>query len=447
MDIVIAGAGAVGTHLARMLSRQNHNITLIDPDAEKLENIESQIEVITKVGSCILLSVLRDVSVDQCDLFVAVNPTEELNINSAIMAKKLGAKHTVARVNNSEYLEKESAEYLKSVGVDEIIYPDNLAALEIVSALKQIGSRQLHEFSEGKLQVMGIKLWDNALILNMTLVEMANHFGADLFRVVAIKRASHTIIPRGNTVLKYGDLIYVVTKPEDSKNIFELCGKNSFEIKNIMIVGATQLGVKAATRLQDNYKVKLIEANREKCIQVADLLTNTLVINGDGRDLDLLREEGIKNTDAFLCLTDNSEANILTSLLVKKLGVKKSIARVENIDYIELAENIGIGTIINTKMVAASHIYRHTLQVDVQHLKFINFTDAEVFELKAEEGSYITKKPIKDLNLPENTTLGGVIHGEEAQIATGNTQIQAGDKVVVFALSSAVKKVIKLFQK
>ena len=447
MDIVIAGAGAVGTHLARMLSRQKHTITLIDPDAEKLENIESQIEVITKVGSCILLSVLRDVAVDQCDLFVAVNPTEELNINSAIMAKKLGAKHTVARVNNSEYLEKESAEYLKTVGVDEIIYPDNLAAIEVVNALKQIGSRQLHEFSNGKLQVMGIKLWDNALILNMSLIEVANHFGADLFRIVAIKRATRTIFPRGNTILKYGDLLYIVTKPEDAKEIFELCGKSSFEIKNVMIMGATQLGIKEATMLQDNYKVKLIEPNRDKCIRIADQLANTLVINGDGRDLDLLREEGIKNTDAFLCLSDNSEANILTSLLVKKYGVKKSIARVENIDYIDLAENIGIGTIINTKMIAASHIYRHTLQVNVQNLKFINFTDAEVFELEAEEGSYVTKRPIKDLTLPEETTLGGVIKGNEVYIATGNIQIQKGDKVVIFALTSSVKKVIKLFQK
>jgi len=447
MDIVIAGAGAVGTHLARMLSRQKHTITLIDTDAEKLENIESQLEVITKVGSCILLSVLRDVAVDQCDLFVAVNPTEELNINAAIMAKKLGAKHTIARVNNSEYLEAESVNYLKSVGVDEIIYPDNLAAIEIENALKQIGSRQLHEFSDGKLQVMGIKLWDNALILNMSLIEMANQFGADLFRIVAIKRATHTIIPRGNTVLKYGDLVYIVTKPQDAKDVFELCGKNSFDIKTIMIVGATQLGVKAASLLQEHYKVKLIDPDRERCIQVADQLTDTLVINGDGRDLDLLREENLKNTDAFLCLTENSEANILTSLLAKKLGVKKSIARVENIDYIDLAENIGLGTIINTKMIAASYIYRHTLDVNVQHLKFINFTDAEVFEVQAEEGSYITKRPIKDLNLPENTTLGGIIRGEEAHIATGNTQIEAGDQVVVFALSSVAKKVTKLFQK
>ena len=447
MNIVIAGAGEVGTHLAKMLSKQQHSITLIDPNEEKLANIESQIEVITKVGSCIRTSILRDIAVDNCDLFVAVNPTEELNVNAAIMAKKLGAKRTIARINNSEYLEKDTVDYLKSVGVDDVIYPDSLGATEIVNSLKQIGSRQLHEFSEGRLQVIGIKLWDNALILNMSLIEMAKQFGADKFRIVAIKRATKTIIPHGNTILKYGDLVYIVTKPEDSRLIFELCGKSAFEIRSIIIVGATPLGIKAAAMLQDHYKVKLIEMDKDKCIRIADELSNTLIINGDGRDLNLLKEEGIRNTDALISLTDSSEANILTCLLAKKQGVKKSIARVENIDYIELAENIGIGTIINTKMIAASHIYRYTLKVDVRHLKFINYTDAEVFELRALEGSYVTKKPIRELKFPEETTLGGIIRGNDAFIVTGNTTIQPNDQVVVFALSDSVKKVIKLFQK
>ncbi len=447
MNIVIAGAGEVGTHLAKMLSRQKHTITLIDPDEEKLSNIEDEIEVITKVGSCILPSVLRDVATDECDLFVAVNPTEELNINATIMAKKLGAKRTIARVNNNEYLAKEASEYLQSVGVDDIIYPDNLGATEIITSLKQIGSRQTYDFADGKLQLIGIKLWDSALIINMSLSEMAKAYGADLFRIVAIKRSTHTIIPNGNTVLKYGDLIYVVTKPKDAKAIFNLCGKVSYDIKSVMIIGASPLGVKAASLLQDNYSVKLIERDRERCIKIADQLSNTLVVNGDVRNLDKLRDEGIRTTDALLSLSNSSEENILTCLLARKEGVKKCIARVENIDYIELAENIGIGTIINTKLIAASHIYRYTLKVDVQQLKFINQTDAEVFELRAEEGSYVTKKPIKDLRFPDEVTLGGITRGDEAFIATGSEQIKAGDLVVVFSLSDYMKKTIKLFQK
>lgn len=447
MNIVIAGAGAVGTHLAKMLSRQEHNILLIDSDEEKIENLESQLDIMSVVGSCTSIGALKDAEVGKCDLYIAVNPLEEQNINSAILAKKLGAKRTIARVNNSEYLEAENAAYLKSIGIDTLIYPERLAAEEIAASLKQIGSRQLHEFSDGRLQLIGIKLWDNALILNHTLAKMGEIYGADQFRLVAIKRYNKTIIPRGSETLKYGDLIFVVTKPSFIPNVFALCGKEQFEIKNIVIVGASRVGIKTASLLEKHYNVKIIEKDREKCIQLADKLKSTLIINGDGRDLSLLREEGIKNIDAFISVTKSSETNILSCLLAKKMGVKKSVAEVENIDYIDLAENIGIGTLINTKLIAASHIYGYTMNVDVKHLKFLTFSEAEVFELVPEEGSRITKAELKDMHFPEDATIGGVIRGTETIIAKGDVQIKAGDNVVIFALPSAVKKVIKYFQK
>jgi len=447
MNIVIAGAGAVGTHLAKMLSRQEHNILLLDSDEEKIENLESQLDIMSIVGSCTSIGALKDAEVGKCDLYIAVNPLEEQNINSAILAKKLGAKRTIARVNNSEYLENENAEYLKSIGIDTLIYPERLAAEEIVASLKQIGSRQLHEFSDGRLQLIGIKLWDSALILNHTLAKMGEIYGADQFRVVAIKRENKTIIPRGNDTLKYGDLIFVVTTPSFIPNVFTLCGKEEFEIKNIVIVGASRIGIKTASLLEKNYNVKIIEKDREKCIQLADKLKSTLIINGDGRDLALLREEGIKNIDAFICVTKSSETNILSCLLAKKMGVKKSVAEVENIDYIDLAENIGIGTLINTKLIAASHIYGYTMNVDVKHLKFLTFSEAEVFELEAEEGSQITKHELKDMHFPDDATIGGVIRGDKTIIAKGDVQIMPGDNVVIFALPNAVKKVIKYFQK
>ena len=411
MNIVIAGAGAVGTHLAKMLSRQEHNILLIDSDQEKVEALESQLDIMSVVGSCTSIGALKDAEVGKCDLYIAVNPLEDQNINSAILAKKLGAKRTIARVNNSEYLESENAEYLKSIGIDTLIYPERLAAEEIVASLKQIGSRQLHEFSDGRLQLIGIKLWDKALILNHTLAKMGEIYGADQFRLVAIKRDNKTLIPRGNDVLKYGDLIFVVTKPSFIQNVFALCGKEQFEIKNIVIVGASRIGIKTASLLEKHYNVKIIEKDREKCIQLADKLKYTLIINGDGRDLTLLREEGIKNIDAFISVTKSSETNILSCLLAKKMGVKKSVAEVENIDYIDLAENIGIGTLINTKLIAASHIYRYTMNVDVKHLKFLTFSEAEVFELQAEAGSKITRHQLKDMNFPEDATIGGIIRG------------------------------------
>ena len=446
MNIVIAGAGAVGTYLAKMLSRQEHNIMLIDTNQAKLEELESQLDILSIVASCTSIGALKDAEVGKCDLYIAVNSLEDQNINSAILAKQLGAKRTIARVNNSEYLEPVNAEYLRSIGIDSLIYPERLAAEEIVASLKMTGTRQMHEFSDGKLQLLGIKLWENAPILNHTLVKMAKNYGADQFRIVAIKRNNTTIIPRGNDELHYGDLIFIVTRPSYVPKVFTLCGKEHFEIKDIIIVGASRIGIKAASLLEKNYNVKIIEKDRDKCLLLADKLKSTLVINGDGRDLNLLREEGIKNIDAFISVTGSSETNILSCLLAKKMGVKKSVAEVENIDYIDLAENVGIGSLINTKLIAASHIYRYTMNVDVKHLKFLTFSEAEVFELEAQPGSKITQHTLNDLKFPDNATIGGIFRGDETIIAKGDVQIQAGDNVVVFALQSAIKKVIKAFQ-
>lgn len=446
MDIVIAGAGAVGTHLARMLSMQEHNIMLIDTDEQRLEDIENNMDILAINGSCTSIGALKDANVGKCDLYIAVNPNEDQNITSAIMAKRLGAKRTIARVNNSEYLEADNAKYLESIGIDTLIYPERLAAEEIVAALKLSGSRQLHEFSDGRLQLLGIKLWEKALILNLSLAKMAEIYGADQFRIVAIKRGNQTIVPRGSDILQYGDLIFVVTGTDNISEIFRLCGKELFEIKNVVIVGASRIGIKAASLLEKNYNVKIIEKDREKCIQLADKLKSTLIINGDGRDLSLLKEEGIKNIDAFISLTQSSETNILSCLLAKKLGVKKSVAEVENIDYIDLAENIGIGTLINTKLTAASHIYRYTMNVNIEHLRFLTFSEAEVFELEVAADAKITKKPLNEIKFPEDATIGGVIRGNQTIIAKGDVTILPGDKVVIFALPNVVKKVIKFFQ-
>lgn len=436
----------MGTHLAKMLSKQEHNIMLIDKDQDKLDMLEGQLDIVSHCGSSTSIGALKDAGVPHCDLFIAVNHKEEENFNCAVLAKKLGARRTIARVNNSEYLEPDTQDFLHTIGIDSIIYPERLAAEEIVAALKLNGTRQAHEFSDGRLRMLGIKIWETAPILNLTLVQMAAAYGADNFRVVAIKRGEQTIIPRGNDTFCYGDLVFFVTKPDNIAQIFMLCGKKQYEIKQVMIVGGTRLGCKTASLLEKQYHVKIIDRDRETCIALADKLKSSLVINGDGRDLALLREEGIRNTDVFISLTNSSETNILSCLLAKKLGVKKSVAEVENIDYMDLAENIGIGTLINTKLIAASYIYRYTLNVDVRHLKFVSISEAEVFEVVAEPDSKITRKTLAETNFPTNANIGGIIRNGEAMIAKGNVRIQAGDNVVIFALPEAAKKVIKLFQ-
>lgn len=446
MKIVIAGAGAVGTHLAKMLSHQDHDIILLDSDEEKLKEIDSHLDLLTIVGSSSSLHDLKEASVKKADLFIAVTQSEETNITSTILAKKLGAIRTIARIDNQEYLIPENKEYLKSLGVDELIYPERLASKEVINYLSRSGTRQMYEFSGGKLLLYGIKISSKSVIMDKTLAEVSQITGSADFRAVAIKRDDTTIIPRGHNRFSRGDLVFVVSKPESMEQVMLLAGKQKYDIKNVMILGGSRIGQKTAMELGKQMNLKLLEIDRDKSLKLADALPDTLVINGDGRDKELLKEEGIHKMDAFVAVTGNSETNILACLLAQKMGVKRTIAEVENIDYIDLADNIGVGTMINKKLLAASYIYRFTMDADVQHCKWLTVSDAEVVELVAKPGSKITRDKLKDIDFPEDANIGGIIRGEEGIIATGETQIQTNDKVVVFTLPSAIKKVEKFFK-
>ena len=446
MKIVIAGAGAVGTHLAKMLSHQDHDIILLDQDEEKLKEVDSHLDLLTIVGSSSSLKDLKEASVKKADLFIAVTQSETTNITSTILAKKLGAIKTIARIDNQEYLIPENKEYLQSLGIDELIYPEKLAAKEVISYLSRSGTRQMYEFSGGKLLLYGIKISSKSIIMDKTMAEVAQMTGDVDFRAVAIKRGDVTIIPRGHNRFSRGDLVFVVSKPESIEKVMLLAGKQKYEVKNAMILGGSRIGQKTAVELGRKMNLKLLEIDKEKSLKLADMLQDTLVINGDGRDKELLKEEGIHKMDAFVAVTGNSETNILACLLAKKMGVRRTIAEVENIDYIDLADNIGVGTMINKKLLAASYIYRFTMDADVQHCKWLTVSDAEVMELTAKEGSKITRASLRDLDFPEDANIGGIIREDDSIIATGDTQILAKDKVVVFTLPTAIKKVEKFFK-
>ncbi len=446
MKIVIAGAGAVGTHLAKMLSYQDHDIVLIDLNEEKMNEISAQVDLLTVVGSCASLSDLKIAKTDSANLFIAVTQSETTNITAAILAKKLGAKKTIARIDNQEYLEQENKEYLQNLGIDELIYPERLAAKEVIKYLQKSGMRQIYEFSGGKLLLYGIKISSKSSILDKTLLEVSEIIGDLDFRAVAIKRDEKTIIPRGHNRFTKGDLVFVVSKPETIEQVMNLAGKKKYDIKNVMILGGSRIGQRTAMDLNKELTIKLLEVEKEKSIKLAEKLNNVLVINGDGRDKTLLKEEGIHKMDAFVAVTGNSETNILACLLAKKMGVKRTIAEVENIDYIDLADSIDIGTMVNKKLLAASYIYRFTMDADVNHCRWLTVSDAEVMELVAKPKSKITKGKLCDLDFPHDANIGGIIRNGKGFIADGNTQIEAEDRVVVFTLPSAIKKVEKMFK-
>lgn len=447
MRIVIAGAGEVGTHLAKMLSNDNHEIILIDTEELRLKPIDSSLDVLTYHGSATSVNMLRDTIGKKTDLFIAVAHSEDTNITSAILAKRLGVEKTFARIDNMEYLEENTREFFLSLGIDNMIYPELIAAREVLGLLHETGTTEYMEFSGGKLMLYVQKLEENAPILNKSLQEIATSFRTHHYRAVAIKRNERTIIPRGNEHFQADDLAFVVSTPEGIEEMMLFSGKENFEARRIMILGGSRIGKHVAAEMQRECEVKLIDYDLEKCQMLADLLENTLVINGDGRNAELLLEEGITRMDAFVAVTGNSETNILSCLLAKKLGVKKTIAEVENMEYISLAENTGIDTIINKKISAASRIFMHTTNPNITEIKCMTGTNAEALEFLVPEGALITQAPLRSIGFPKDAIVGGGIRGEESFIATGDTQIMAGDRVLIFALPSAMNKLAKFFSR
>lgn len=444
MKIVIAGAGEVGTHLARMLSKVNHDIVLLDEDQEKLQRISSQVDLMAITGYANSFRDLQDAGVSKADLFIAVTPFEDRNIFACIIAKDLGAKRTVARVNNGEFLTEKNRERITRFGIDEIIYPENLAAKEIINSIKQVGTREMIEFSGGKLVLMGIKIRKNAPILNMTLQDIsAIHHDV---RAVAINRGTEVIIPHAQDVILNDDIVFFITTKSNQNLILEISGKEIFEVKNIMIIGGSRIAQKAAEKLGDQYNIKIIEADRDRSIKVAGKLGNALVINGDGRNLDLLREESLEKMDAFVAVTGNSETNILACHLAKSFGVRRTVAEIENTDFLTMAEGMGIGSIINKKLLAASYIYKYTVGTSVSHVKCLTASDADVFEFRIKTESKLTQKPICEMNFPEDIMIGGIIRGNAGFVANGDTQIKVGDLVVVLTKTSSISKLERFFK-
>lgn len=444
MKIIIAGAGAVGTHLAKMLADERHDIVLMDASEERLSNLESNFDLMTIAARPTSINSLKDAGASDADLFVAVTPEESTNITSCILAHSLGAKKTVARIDNYEYLQPKNKEFFKNLGVDSLIYPEMLAAKEIADGLHLSWIRQWWEFSGGALVMLGVKLRDNALILNTPIFQIKKEHP---YHIVTIKRMGETIIPGGADELHAGDIVYFMTTKRSLPYIRKITGKEEHStIHNIMIMGGSRIAMRATQLVSDAMSVKIIENDLSRCHWLTDMVDDSvMIINGDGRDYELLEEEGIGKVDAFVALTDSSETNILACLSAKRMGVFKTIAEVENIDYIGMAESLDIGAVINKKKIAASYIYQLLLDADVENVKCLTFANADVAEFIVKEGARVTRSLVKDIALPKGVTIGGLVRDDEGILVTGHTQIQAGDHVVVFCLSSMIKRIEKYF--
>lgn len=448
MNIFIAGDGEVGFYIAEALVNSNHDITIIDPHEELLKLVESHTDLLTIVGESNSVSVLKQAGVDKADLVISVLHNETVNIITAILAKKLGAKNTIARVNTMQNLSIENRKIYEDLGIDYLVSPEDIAGNEVVNLIKTPEVYEMFNLTDDKLSVFLIRIEENAPIIDKTLIQIAKEYGPLNFRAVAINRNQSSFIPTGTSNFQKGDMVYVVSKPDSLDELFALAGKREFDINNIMVVGGGRVGKVICKKMEMDYNIKLIENDIERCHILTDFLNDTLIINGDARSVELLDEEGIENTDVFIAVTNSSETNILTCLHAKKFGVRKTIALVENLDYIEISQNIGIDTILNKKLIAASYIVKHAMGSEVSSLKkCLSGINSDIVELVAMPGSMVTKKPIRELKIPEGSIIGGVIRGQESFIAIGDFQILEDDRVVVFALPGLSDKIEKLFQK
>ena len=445
MKIIIAGAGAVGIHLARLLSRESIDCVLIDGKESRLNRL-GECDVMTFQAQPTSIKALKDAGIENADLFVGVTPDESTNMTCCMLAHALGAKKTVARIANDEYLSTTHQEFFRNMGIDSLVYPEVLAAIDITNGLKMSWVRQRWDVHNGALVMLGIKLRESCEILNIPLKKLCGP--DDPYHIVAIKRGDETIIPSGLDELKLYDLAYFMTTQEYIPYVRTIVGKEHYtDVKNVIIMGGGNTAVRAALTTPDYMNVKIIEKDAERCEQLNQLLSNnTMIINGDGRDMELLNEEGIKNTQAFVALTGNAETNILACLTAKRMGVRKTIAMVENLDYVDMAEELDIGTIINKKTVAASHIYQLTLGADVKNIKSLMLADSDVAEFVAAKNSKVTKKPVKDLGLPFGVTIGGLVRNGTGMLVNGNSRIEAGDSVMVFCHEQKLNNIEKFFQ-
>ncbi len=445
MKIIIAGAKAIGGHLARLLSRSNEDVTLIDEDGERLAQLASNFDILTMQSPPCSIATMKEAGVGRADLFIAVTPNENQNVQACVMAKALGAKKTVAKVDSKEYTEAEYAAFYEKIGISCIIYPELLAGQDISNGLKMSWVRQRWDVHQGALIMLGIKLREECTILDRPLRELCGP--DDPYHIVAIKRQGETIIPKGDDVLQLYDMAYFMTTKPYVSLIRQIVGKEHYaDVKNVMIMGGGRTAVRTVLTLPEYMKAKIIEIDERRCEQLNDMLGDKcLIINGDGRDMTLLSEEGILNTQAFVALTGNAESNILTCLAAKRQGVRKTVAVVEDIDYVNMAESLDIGTIINKKNIAASNIYQQMLDTNVQNVTFLTTINADVAEFIANKGAVVTKKAVKDLNLPRGMTIGGIVRDGVGMLVSGNTQIEQGDSVVVFMHGLNLKRVEKFF--
>jgi trk system potassium uptake protein len=446
MKIIIAGAGAVGFHLAELLAKENQDITLIDTDEEVLNHASTHLDVLTIKGDAASIEILQSAETAKAQLFIAVTTSETTNLLMAILAKQIGAKKTIARISNNEYLKEDQKEKFMNLGVDVLISPNRLAAQEIQRLLQQASFTDLFDFENGKLSVVGFTVDHTSPLINQTMSQLARDNSDFTFRGIALLREGITLIPSADTALQKGDHLYLSARKKDMSRVMQFAGKQLKSIKNIMIIGGTPLAIQTAQMLENQYSVTIVTNEKEVAKKCAEVLKKSLIIQSNPGNIDILKEEGLERMDAFIALTPNSEINIISSLMSEELGVHKTIALVDNVNYTHISQNIGIDTIINKKLIAANNIFRFVRKGKVEAVASLHGVNAEMIEFEVHKKNRLLKHPLKDLHFPDQSIIAGVVRGEKSFIPNGDFVLEIGDKVIVLVLPEAIGILEEIFQ-
>jgi trk system potassium uptake protein len=445
MNIAIIGAGDIGFHLAKRLSMEQHNITVIESDPNRVRKAKEQLDAFVVNGSGCSYQILQKAQISNVDIFAALTNNDEVNILACFFAKKIGVGTTIARVRNPEYTREDLLEH-KDLGIDFVIHPEKLTASVIAQLVRQSAATDIVSFENGKIQLAGIRLDEDCPVLDIPLKDMGARFGNPDHRIVAIKRRHFTIVPRGDDILVEGDQIFVICSKEYLSEAIKFYGKLESKVENIMIVGGGLIGRFIAKELENEISIKIIESNKAKANDLADILNHTLVINGDGSNIDLLTFEALDEMDEFIAVTGDDEANIITSLVAKHLKVPRTITLLRKMEYLPLTPAIGIDSIISKQQITVNAVQKFIRSTQIASYAEIPNVDVEFIEFIATERSKIIGKPLMKIRFPQKAIVGAVFRKNgDVEIPKGNTTIEAGDRVIVVAMVDAIKEIEKLF--
>lgn len=444
MKILICGDGDTGSHLARQLSRENLDVVLIGRDKSHLDELDARYNIMTYEGIGVSPDSLRGAGVAGCDLFISVTPWENENMIASQLAKALGARHTVARIDNGEFLRREVSDIFRNTGIDVLVYPEYVAASEIRTVIEHNWVKSWFEIHGGALIVAAARIMPGSPLDGMRLREISRE--SNLFHVSMVRRGESSIIPNGETMLQAGDIAYMAMLRGNEAAVAELCGRVSHKVHRILISGASRMARQLCRQIGDKYSITVIDSNRERCEKLSAMAPGVTAVNADQRDIDVLREEGMANSDVFIALNDSSEMNIVGCMLAKDAGVEKTIAEIEDIQYFAEAESLNIDVVVNKKLLTSSTIFQMLLDTELNSPRCLALEDAEVAEIVVKSNARVTRAPVRDLDLPHDITLAGIIRDGKGMLVCGDTLIREGDHVVVFCLTGSLHKFDKYFR-